>query len=229
VSRGGQRRAYLAGGLGLAAAAVWRVRTWANRWNATGEEVRRRLDGDELVPNARMQTTRAVTIRARRDRVFPWLAQLGQDRGGFYSYDFLENRLGLNVHSADRILPEFQHIRVGDGIAVAPGPPFYGFRVADVAPPTRLVLEMRMHPFTGQEQDADTESPSLHATWSFTLEPLGDGSTRLITRTRAHIGLPAGLRQLYQILLEMSEFAMERRMLVGIRERAERAAEVSQL
>jgi hypothetical protein len=182
------------------------------------------MPGDGLVPEPHLQTTRAITIRAPVADVYPWLAQLGQGRGGFYSYDWLENNpvQRLGIHSADRILPEFQDLRPGDQIPVAPGPPFYGFVVADVAAPDRLVLEMRMHPLTGARQDAAEEGASLHATWAFALESTSQSSTRLITRTRAHVGLPVGVRVAYRLVLEAAMFVMERAMLLGIRARAER-------
>ena len=90
------------------------------RWGATDQEVGDSLPGDDLVPNADMIATRAITIRAAADQVWPWIAQLGQGRGGFYSYDRLENLVGCNIHSSNRILLEWQDIKVGDEIRLAP-------------------------------------------------------------------------------------------------------------
>ena len=207
------------------AAYLLRIRGRLNRWGATDAEGAGTLPGDSIVLDPDLQSTRAVTIQAAAGEVFPWLAQIGQGRGGFYSYDWLENNpiQRLGIHSADRILPEFQELRPGDEIPVAPGPPFYGFRVADVEAPHRLVLEMRMHPFSGAPQGADVEGPTLHATWAFTLEPADSSSTRLVTRTRASLRLPVGLRLAYGLVLEVAMFVMERGMLLGIRARAERS------
>jgi hypothetical protein len=86
-----------------------------SRWGATDEEVRRSLPGDELVPTPRAQSTWAVTIEAPPERVWPWLVQMGQDRAGFYTYEWFENGLlRLNIHNVDRIVPEWQNITVGD-------------------------------------------------------------------------------------------------------------------
>src|SRR2546427_12872918 len=90
------------------------------RWGTTDREVRDPLAGDDLIPNADMIATRAITIHAAADRVWPWIAQLGQERGGFYSYDWLENLVGCNIHSSNRILPEWQDTKGWDEDPVAP-------------------------------------------------------------------------------------------------------------
>ena len=90
------------------------------RWGATDEEAAERLPGDEVVAQPRYQTTHAVTIHARRSEVWPWLVQLGQGRGGLYSYDWLENLFGLGFRSADRIIPDLQRLAVGDQVWQAP-------------------------------------------------------------------------------------------------------------
>jgi len=82
-------------------------------WGSSGEEASRRLPGDDLVPNAQYETTHAITIHAPAENVFPWIVQMGQNRGGFYSHDALENLLGLDIHSADRIHPEWQELVPG--------------------------------------------------------------------------------------------------------------------
>jgi hypothetical protein len=173
-----------------------------------------------------LQTTRAVTIQASPEAVFPWLAQPGQGRGGFYSYDWLENAPGLNlgITSADRILPELQDLKPGDRIPIAPGPPFYGYVVAEVRPPAALVLRTRMHPFAGVylEPTEAMERALIDSTWAFSLQPVDTDATRLIARNRASIRVPPGLGLAHRLGLEAVYFAMERRMLLGIRERAER-------
>jgi hypothetical protein len=193
-------------------------------WGATPEEVAGVLPGDDLVATPDLRLTRAITIGAPAEGVFAWLAQLGQGRGGFYSYDWLENRTGLDVHSADVILPQFQDLKRGDRVPVAPGPTFYGFVVADVVHPSHLVLQMLMHPFTGRPVDPPGSEAawSIHATWAFALTPIDRASTRLVSRTRVKLRLPVGLRHVYALALEAVELPMQRRMLLGIRERAER-------
>jgi hypothetical protein len=95
------------------------------------------LPGDELMPDADLTATRAVTVEAGADAVWPWIAQLGQGRGGFYSYDLIENLVGCEIHSADRIVPEWQSIDVGDEVNLHPE---VGLIAAGVAPGRALVL-----------------------------------------------------------------------------------------
>src|SRR5512136_466510 len=104
-------------GLNLALGPV--LRRGRIRWGATGDEVRQALPGDELVLHPKWSYTNAITVRATAAEVWPWLAQMGQGRGGFYSYEFLENLVGCGIHNADRILPEFQNLQVGDGDKLA--------------------------------------------------------------------------------------------------------------
>jgi hypothetical protein len=180
------------------------------RWGATHEEVDVALPGDELVPDADLTATRAVTVGAGADAVWPWIAQLGQGRGGFYSYDFLENLVGCDIHSADRIVPEWQSIDVGDEVNLHPG---VGLIVAVVEPGRALVLR-------GGIPMARTPSP-YEFTWAFVLRGQPDGTTRLLVRERYGYS-----RRWAPVLVEPVEFisfVMSRRMLRGITDRAERA------
>ena len=92
------------------------VRPWHRTWGATTEEVSRQLPGDDAAPEPSDETTRAVTVAAPSDDVWPWVVQLGQGRGGFYSYTWLENRVGADIHNVDRIVPELQELAEGDSI-----------------------------------------------------------------------------------------------------------------
>jgi hypothetical protein len=92
-------------------------------WGATAQETEGALPGDDLIGDSDLTATRAITVRATADRVWPWIAQLGQGRGGFYSYDSLENLLGCDIHSADRIVPEWQGVAVGDEVKLYPDGP----------------------------------------------------------------------------------------------------------
>jgi hypothetical protein len=135
------RRARTAGARGfalasaLAAGALLRARCLP--WGTTDEEVTTALPGDGLIPHADLTATRAVSVRAGADVVWPWIAQLGQGRGGFYSYDFLENLVGCDIHSADRIVPAWQNIAVGDEVRLAPA---VGLVVASLVRGRSLVL-----------------------------------------------------------------------------------------
>ena len=178
------------GGLAVASAAgfaayVFAIRPWHRRWGATDAEVSGSMPGDDLVEDANFQTTRAIDIDAPLKAVWPWLAQIGQGRGGFYSYDLLENLMGLDIHSADRILPEFQDLRVGDAIPIEPEGG--GYTVAEIEPNHHLVL------FTEGKGDSDLDTVFREAnaasTWTFLLEELTGERTRLIVRWRARWNL----------------------------------------
>jgi hypothetical protein len=197
------------------------VRPWHTRWGATDEEVRKGLPGDDLVPHPMLESTRAITISAPAARVWPWLVQLGQDRGGFYSYDWLENLAAADIHNVDRIVPEMQHLKVGDFIPLAPiewGIPTGGFTVAMVEPGRAMVWRQgRPQDLGAPGADGDGE------TWSFVLAEPAEGTTRLILRERK--GLKPRMKDvlLYYLFVERQHFVMVRRMLLGLRERAERA------
>jgi hypothetical protein len=181
------------------------VRPWHLRWGASDEEVSTPHLGDELVAQATLVSTRAVTIDAPPEDVWPWLVQLGQGRGGFYTYDRLENLFRLDIHSADRIVPELQQLEVGDVVALAPSGA--GLVVAAVVAGRALVL---MHPDGGW-------------TWAFTVGPADDGRARLVVRNRwTTAGAPLGFRVALAVI-EPSSFVMERGMLLGIKRRAEKA------
>lgn len=196
--------------VGCAAAAyVLLVRPWQLRWGATGEESHATLAGDDLLPIPDLMATRAITVHASADQVWPWVAQLGQGRGGFYSYDLLENLAGCDIQSADRIVPEWQDIEVGDGVRLAPD---VGLEVAVVERSRALVLRggVPMGP----------ASPPYDFTWAFVLREQPDGTTRLVVRERYLY-----IRRWAPLLVEPIEavsFVMTQRMLRGIRDRAER-------
>ena len=113
------------------------VRRWQLRWGATNEECDATLAGDDLIANPDLMATRAITVPALADRVWPWIVQLGQGRGGFYSYDALENLVGCDIHSADRVVSQWQDLKVGDQVKLHPE---VGLDVAMVEPGRALVL-----------------------------------------------------------------------------------------
>jgi hypothetical protein len=171
-------------------------------WGATAGEAAARLPGDELLEDADGVATRAITINAPRSAVWPWIAQMGPSpRGGAYTYDWIENLLGLNMHSADCVLPEYQHPQVGDGFGY--GANKMSFKI--VAPQHALA----------------TQSADGNWVWTFVLDEQ-DGKTRLISRNRFR--LPTLKDKLGMIPMEPGSLVMERKMLVGIKQRAERLA-----
>ena len=194
-------------------------RRWVLHWGATSSEVNNELPGDEIIPQPAWQSTRAIDIAAPAEAVWPWLAQLGQDRGGLYSYDWLENIAGLDFHSADRIVPEWQDVNVGDVVRFAPN---QDTLVVCRVEPNRCLVWRVLDPVTHRVADASSGPVWVDATWAFVLRPVDPQHSRLIQRFRFGIR-PRALGVLYTALIEIPHFVMERRMLMGIRERAERA------
>jgi hypothetical protein len=197
-------------GVGLAAGA-WAVaypplfRRQCLNWGATADEVSRKLPGDDLLPETDVVSTRAITIDASPGAVWPWLVQMGSGRGGVYTYDWIENLFGLDMHSADEILPQFQDLKTGDELPLGPGRPVMRVEVCD--PGRALVIRY-----------ADGRW-----VWIFALAA-EDGRTRLISRNR--IVTPTArlpLRLFNMLVMEPGSLIMERRMLVGIKQRVEAA------
>jgi hypothetical protein len=171
-------------------------------WGATDEEADARLPGDELLEDADGVATRAVEIDAPPSAVWPWIAQMGPSpRGGAYTYDWIENLLGLGMHRVDRVLPEFQHPQVGDTLG-------YGSN--------RMRVEL-----VEPERALAWRSEDGNWVWTFVLEPR-EGSTRLISRNRFR--LPTLAARLGMIPMEPASLLMERKMLRGIKQRGERLA-----
>lgn len=198
------------------------VRPWQLRWNSTDEEARMSLPGDELVPHPSLESTRAVAIRAPAGDVWPWLVQLGQDRGGFYSYDQLENLAGAEIHNADQIIPEMQHLEVGDFVPMAPvewNVPMGGFTVVGIDPGRAVVWRQG---WPGDVENLGPTESKSRATWAFVLEKVDEETTRLILRERSGRGPRMRDVIFNYLLIERQHFVMVRRMLLGIKERAER-------
>ena len=195
------RRALL--GLGVLGAVYFRfLRRPILTWGATDEEAAAALPGDELLEDADGVATRAIDVDAPPSAVWPWLAQMGPaPRGGAYTYDWIENLLGLDMHSVERVLPEFQHPRVGDTIGLGAN---------------RMRYE-RVEP----ERVLSSRSEDGNWVWTFVLEERGD-STRLISRNRFRLRTLAS--RIGMLPLEPASLVMERKMLLGIKERAERLA-----
>lgn len=196
------------------------IRPWHLKWGATGEEVRRPLPGDELVPEPKLTATHAITIRAAREEVWPWLIQMGQGRGGLYSYGWLENLFGLGIGSAERILPEFQNLQVGDILPLAPDGS--GPRVEALEPGRTLVLhgDTRLDPKAAPLRKL-RPGDHVNVSWVFALAEAAPGTTRLLERFRMDWNRSLRNTLLNRLLLEPAGFVMERKMLLGIKRRAE--------
>ena len=185
------------------------------RWGAADDEVDAPLPGDDLVPNPHLTATRAIGVRATPSEVWPWIAQMGQGRGGLYSYDALENLVGCDIHSADRIVPEWQDVAVGDDFRLHPEVPL---SVALVEPGRALVIRGAV------EMGEDAPAPPYDFTWAFVLRDRGDGTTRLLVRERYRY--TERWAPLLVEAVELVSFVMSQKMLRGIRDRAERGAPI---
>lgn len=146
------------------------------RLGATADEARAALPGDDLLPGAQVQNDRACTIAAPPSSVWPWIAQLGQNKAGFYSFEGLENLVGCQITGATRIHPEWQDVAVGDRFTLHPD---IALRVAEIEPGRALVVSSLGADAPG-DMDFDT-------TWAFCLSPVttdGSSATRLHLRER---------------------------------------------
>ena len=206
----GKQRPWLAGVIAVfGGVALYRLqlRPWMYTWGASDEEIAAVLPGDELVAAQTPRTTRALTIDAPISAVWPWLAQIGEDRGGFYSYSVLERAVGAHIANANTIHPEWQDVHVGDTVWLARR---YGDAarqvVAAVVPGSHLVL---MSP---DDFERVLQGDKASGAWGFHLRHK-DGWTRLIVRGS---GGAVG-----HIAFDLPHFVMEQKMMRGIRDRAE--------
>ncbi len=220
--------------IGTAGAAyILGVRPQLQHWGATDAEAAEPLPGDGLVPVPRFASTRAITIAASPSAVWPWLAQLGAGRGGLYSYESLERLVGLGMVSTDDVMPELQDLAQGDTVHLAPvgGPEGLTMIVDRVDAPRLLVLASGMRETAGPGHDEGSEplrsgdffAGRPAASWALVLRD-ADGATRLISRWRMAWS-PSGAADLFNAaLVEPLHFALEEKMLRGVRDRVERRA-----
>jgi hypothetical protein len=191
------------------------VRPWHLAWGASEDEAKAVLPGDEFAPEPTIEATHAITIDAPPEDVWPWIAQLGQNKAGFYSYRWIENLAGCRMPDVDHVVPEWQDIKIGDKVWLHPR---VALEVRTVEPERTLVLARD---------------------WSFHLRPLDDGRrTRLIVRNRGYFenpnpktgeAVPFDLDPLgnllyWRMFFEPGHFIMERKMMLGIKKRAEQLA-----
>ncbi|MCE1254769.1 MAG: hypothetical protein LWX83_14630 [Anaerolineae bacterium] len=176
------------------------VRPWVMRWGATDAEVALKLNGDQHIPPGSVTSTRAVTIHAPVEKVWPWVLQLGQERGGFYSYTFFENTFGAQMVNADHLLPEDKTIKVGDRFSYFGNGPEGTFSTVTEVEPRRLLGV---------------------SGWTFYLQPLADNNTRLVVRYFYDHGHTFMGQLIYFGMFEQAHFIMESGMLMGIKRLAE--------
>jgi hypothetical protein len=180
------------------------VRRWMSRWGTTPSDLTRVMAGDALLVNPEYSGTMAVVVNAAPEHIWPWLVQIGYQRGGLYSYDWLDRLFGyLDRPSAMRILPEFQNLAVGDRIPVGRGP---SWPVAVLEPNRALVLDMR-------------NLGGFDWVWQFGLYTVDEKRTQLVSRSR--VRTRSVWARLATYAIEPAGFLMTRRMLLGLKQRAE--------
>jgi len=178
------------------------------RWGSAPSDLARVMAGDGLIVHPTFVYTMATTVRAQPEHIWPWLVQMGYQRGGLYSYDWLDRLFGfLDRPSATRILPEFQHLAVGDKIPLPRG---QGYPVGAIEPNRALILDIR-------------NKWGFDWVWQFGLYPIDEKRTRLVSRSSVR-PLTIWTWLLAIFVMEPAAFPMTRRMLLGLKERAETLA-----
>lgn len=183
------------------------VQPWYSRWGATVPEQQMSLPGDEIVIKPNWKYTQAISIHASPGEIWQWLVQMGQGRGGFYSFELLENMIGCDIHNADRIMPEFQHLAIGDSIKLHPEAP--GIPVVLVDSATAIVM--------GANENTQMGAVS----WLFLLKECGADTSRLIARFRTSYPATLGSILLQRLFVQPTSLFMQKRMLLGIKQRAD--------
>ena len=196
--------AAVAGGVAAAYALV--LRPWHMNWGATVEEAAGPVAGDELLPDADIVSTRVVEIDAPPSAIWPWLVQMGPGRGGAYTYDWIERRLGIDIRNVGRVVPELQDLAVGDEIPM----PAYAMRVERLDRERAMVVRASTGGWV----------------WAWELRPVG-GRTRLLSRNRIDRAAWTAKDWLGYPVMEPGSWVMERKMLLTIKEHAERLARES--
>lgn len=193
----------------LAVVAAYLIYPWLCRRSATEAEASTPLPGDDIVPQPTGGYTLAIPIAAPPTEVWPWLVQMGQGRAGFYTHEWIENLMGADIHNANRIVPELQHLAPGDLIRLTPDPylgrPGQYLIAAHVGPPRALVFRQVL-------------PNNAIGSWAFVLRPGPGNSTRLLFRRRS-----SG-PSLFDRVATPGYYLMDMGMLAGIRQRAERSA-----
>jgi len=194
----------LAGLAVLAVLVTIALMPWIDRWGATKDEIAASFSGDELVPSPRITYTRALTVNASPEKIYPWIVQLGAEKGGMYSYEGFEtNILRCELINADHIHEEWQDLKVGDPMKMCPG--------TSGPPPYEIAIIEPNHAIVMGHKDKGT----WVEVWQFNLVPQEDGTTRLVIRSRN------SAQGLLWDVIRPGEFVMMRGMMLGIKQRAE--------
>lgn len=191
----------------LIAIYAFAVQPWYSKWGATVPEQQMSLPGDEIVIKPNWKYTQAISIHASPGEIWQWLVQIGQGRGGFYSFELLENMIGCDIHNADHIIPEFQQLVVGDSIKLHPEAP--GIPVVLVDSATAIVM------------GGSDPNQINAASWSLLIKASDVTTTRMIARFRSSYSPTLGNVLLQRIFVQPTSLFMQKRMLIGIKQRAE--------
>lgn len=183
------------------------VNPWYSKWGATDYELKMSIPGDDIVSTPNYHYTQAISINASKAEVWQWLVQIGQARGGFYSFELLENMIGCDIQNADRIMPQFQNLAVGDSIKLHPEAPGIPVVVVDSA---KMIV-------SGGRSENQIDASS----WAFVLKELDINKTRLIARFRSSYSPGIGNILLQRIFVEPTSLFMQKKMLIGLKQRAE--------
>ena len=227
MGRKGRLRTLVSGaaaGAALIGAYVVAIRPRLLTWGASAAEAERTLPGDDLVPDAKMKATHAITIDAPAADVWPWLVQIGHQRAGWYSYDSLHRLMGIagsvenEERSAEHVIPELQDLQVGDVIEIGPD---MGYKVVEIDPERALVLHIAVEMGTFRAFDPTEETPDdfFTSSWTWFLEALGERQTRLIVRILVDYAPSISQVLMVHGVMEPGSFIMERKTLRGITRR----------
>lgn len=206
--------------ISIACYLTWFLRPLRDRWGLAKNEVNITLPGDELIPEPKSKFTHAIQINAPAKYVWPWVAQIGYGRGGFYSYEALENLAGLNIQNSDIVLPRFQNPKVGDFIPFGPKD---AYPLAICEQGRAMVIENWYDLDAKSVFDPKLSSPKnqLHLSWLWYVEVLDENKTRFISRNRVDYTDSIKNKFMFGLLMEPVVFAMDRKMCYGIKKRAE--------
>ncbi len=191
-----------------------------DRWGLRKEDAQRIFPGDELVEQPNAQFTHAIEIDAPCEDVWPWIAQIGQGRGGFYSYEALENVVGLNIYNSDEVLSEFQNPKIGDLISFSPNDA-YPLVLCEPGKAMAIGFSFDMDKNIQVESDSVLPENYFKLTWLWCIEPIDEQRTRFFSRNRIEYAPSFKNKLMFGLLMEPIVFAMDRKMCLGIKKRAE--------
>jgi len=203
------------------------LKPWRDRWGLSKAEAECLLPGDDIIKKPKSQFTHAIEIDAPAEYVWPWIAQIGQGRGGFYSYVALENLTGLNIINSDEVLPQFQNPKLGDLIPFGPKD---AYPLVVCEPGYAMAIDHGRDLDTNTYIDPAVSYPKnyFHLTWLWLVEPIDEHKSRFISRNRVTYTALLKHNLIFGLLMEPIIFAMDRKMCYGIKKRAEQLYRNSQ-